>query len=91
MLEVVRDKVCAVSGRVTDQAGPPVWSAEVTAKLVGKAVATGKTDRDGHYTLSRLHMPPGQNEVSAAGSARTIYIEAKARQNGVDFRYPPIK
>ena len=91
MLEVVRDKVCAVSGRITDAAGKPVWGAQITASQGGKVVTSAKTDRDGYYRLSRLHMPPGEYTISAAGSARTIQIEAKACQTAVDFMESPAR
>lgn len=85
MLEVVRDKVCSVSGRVTDQAGNPLWGAEVTASQNGKTIAKTTTDCEGYYTFSRLLMPPGQYEVNASVSAQTVEVNAQICQDGVDF------
>jgi hypothetical protein len=62
-LEVLRDKVAAVAGRVVDQDGRPVGGAEVEAYRNGKKVTGGRTDRAGYYTLSRYKMPEGEYEV----------------------------
>ncbi len=77
-LEVVRDKVVAVAGRLTDSGGAPVWGAEVVATRDGKEVARGASDRDGYYRLSRLRMPPGRYLVTTAGAAAYPEVEVSA-------------
>jgi glycoprotein endo-alpha-1,2-mannosidase len=86
-LEVVRDKVVAVAGRLTDASGAPRWGAAVAADRDGVEVARGASDRDGYYRLSRLRMPPGSYRVAVVDGAasRRVEVRAGATTTGVDF------
>lgn len=66
-LEVLRDQVIAVAGRVTKPGGAPAKGALVKAWRDGKEAGTDLADSAGYYTLSRLRMPPGEYEVGLAG------------------------
>jgi hypothetical protein len=83
-LEVVRDKVVAVAGRVTDAAGAPRQGVEVAAARDGKVLARGRSDRDGYYRISRLGVGPGPCVVSAAGAAATRTVQVVAGRAAVD-------
>jgi glycoprotein endo-alpha-1,2-mannosidase len=65
-LEVLRDQVISVAGRVTKEDGTPAKGAVVKAWRDGKEVGSDKADSAGYYTLSRLCMPPGEYEVGLA-------------------------
>jgi hypothetical protein len=69
-LETLRDVVCAVAGRVAGPGGPAA-GVEVAAWRQGREVARDRTDAAGWFTLSRLHLPPGDCRVGlAAGGPR---------------------
>ena len=76
-LEIVRDQVCAVWGRVVDGAGRPVRGARVRAWKKKRLVGRDETDSQGLFTLSRLRMPPGEYrvELEGGGSAVTVQVE----------------
>ncbi len=87
-LEVLRDKVIAVAGRVTRPDGTPAAGAVVKAWQEGKEVGRDAADRAGYYTLSRLRMPPGEYQVglAAGGPRRTVRVVAGRTTLGVDLR-----
>jgi|GEM_PF-739607 len=89
-LEVVRDKVCAVAGRVLDQAGRSRAGVEVLAWREDEVIARDKTDAQGYYTLSRLRMPPGEYLVGPQGGARrTVKVTPDRNAGGLDFILGP--
>ncbi len=80
-LEVVRDKVVAVSGRVVDRGGAPVHGVEVRAEGV-----SAKTDIDGYYRLSRLNLHEGPHEVTVSGTGkRQVSVNSTSTVTAVDF------
>ncbi len=86
-LNVVRDQVVAVSGRVTDGADNPVRGIEVSAWRGEENVGRDRTDARGYYTLSRLRMPPGayQVGVTAHAARETVVVDGRATLTGMDF------
>lgn len=66
-LEVLRDQVIAVAGRVTKADGTPAKGALIKAWREGEEAGSDTADSAGYYTLSRLRMPPGEYEVGLAG------------------------
>lgn len=68
-LETLRDRFCAVAGRVTRAGSAPAAGVPVLALRGGTPVARDTTDKAGYFTLSRLRLPPGQYTV-VAGNAR---------------------
>ena len=67
-LEALRDKVCALAGRVTDAAGSARARARMCAHAGEEAVACSHSDQQGYYTLSRLNLTSGSYEVGLEGS-----------------------
>ncbi|VAX16902.1 hypothetical protein MNBD_NITROSPINAE01-1751 [hydrothermal vent metagenome] len=87
-LEVIRDKVVAVAGRVTDVAGDGVADVAVCGWKKNKKVTCDKTDHAGYYTLSRLHIKTGVAEVGIDGreSRLTVTVDKEKSATGVDFK-----
>ncbi len=86
-LEILQDKVVAVSGKVLDAAGQPVPGALVSARQDSRVVGESVTTREGYYNLSRLRMPAGEYSVDVAGGAdpRQVAVTAGTTARGVDF------
>ena len=76
-LETVRDKVCSAWGRVRDGQGRPVRGAGVLAWKGNRIVGRDATDTEGYFTLSRLHMPPGEYEVGLEAGRSRIRIRVE--------------
>jgi hypothetical protein len=87
-LRTLRDKVVAVSGRVTDAAGRAAPRVTVTAWRNGRPVTGDLTDSAGFYTLSRLRLPPGPCEVgtTAEASRTNVVVLAGHTVTNVNFR-----
>lgn len=85
-LEIIRDKVVAVSGRVLNEEGVPVPGEIVLAYSGGRIVARGKADRNGYYRLSRLKMPSGKYIIELQGrdKAKELWVK-KIAAIDVDF------
>lgn len=83
-LEVVRNRVVSVSGRVTDRHRRPLWNITVCGWLKGKVVARDRTDRDGFYTLSRLNMPGGKYKVGIEGGKMRRQVNVKKSKTTTD-------
>lgn len=62
-LEVLRDRVVAVAGRVSDAGGSPAAGVDVYAWKDGAKAAKTTSHSDGYFTLSRLLLPPGNYNV----------------------------
>ncbi len=78
-LEVIRDKVVAVAGRVTDRNGRAAAGATVCAFKDGRPLACDTADAKGYYTLSRLRLPPGRYRVGLLGSdeRRPVLVDGR--------------
>ncbi len=87
-LEIIRDKVVAVSGRIVDDEGNPRVGESLRARSGWRTVARARSDSDGYYRFSRLKMPPGDYTVEfpAGGAARRIQVVSGRTATGVDFR-----
>lgn len=86
-LEVIRDKVVAVCGRVTRGDGTGCSGVLIRAWRGDSAVASDVSDSRGYYRLSRLHMPAGTYEVGPIPRDlhRSVTVEAGRATLGVDF------
>lgn len=86
-LKVLRDKVVAVSGRVTDGKGMPVQGVKVCAYNGEQVLTTDETNKQGYFSLSRLRMSPGNYEVGPvkAKKRRQVEVEKSRTSTGVDF------
>lgn len=86
-LEILQDKVVAISGKVLDAAGDPVAGALVSARQNGRLVGECVTTRHGFYNLSRLRMPPGEYSVEVSGltEPRQVAVIARKTARGIDF------
>lgn len=82
-LEITRDKFRAVHGRLARADGLPADGREVCAWNQDEMLECNRTDQEGWYTLSRLHLPPGEYQVGAVGGAEskpvTVLAERSAR------------
>lgn len=77
-LEIVRDKVSAVAGRVTGPTGDGISGVVVCGWSGGEKVTCDRTDYDGYYTLSRLPIKTGTIEVGLDnGTTRTTVMVNK--------------
>jgi hypothetical protein len=87
-LEVVRDKVVAVAGRVTDGSGAGVKGMRVTAGGAKRQAVGTSTDSNGYYRFSRLTLPMGPYTIRAGTSpvqTRDVQVGATDCVCGVDF------
>ena len=86
-LEIVRDKVVSVTGKVTDTTGEPVWGEAVCAYSGVNKVTCSPTNREGYYRLSRLKLPPAIYNVGPESREERTPVEvtAKVAAAGVDF------
>lgn len=66
-LEVLRDKVVAVCGRVVNAEGKPVRGVNVVARQ-GGSIESGRSGLEGYYRISRLSLVPGECEVAVEGT-----------------------
>ena len=86
-LEVVRDKVTAVCGRITDPAGAPRKGVAVHARQ-GDRVVTATSDTHGYYRITRLGFTPGPCEIHAADQLRTVQITPTRTVTNISFALP---
>jgi hypothetical protein len=86
-LEILQDKVVAVSGKVLDAQGRPVSGVEVGAWADGALLTTGRSNREGYYRLSRRRLPPGSYRIGAVSQAERIVVEVLPESTvlGVDL------
>lgn len=86
-LEVLRDRMCAVSGRVLDSTGKPVRGALVQASRWGWVLAQAYTNSQGYYRLSRLKLSPGSCRITWVGKgiSRSAEIKPGTCAIGVDL------
>lgn len=86
-LEVLRDQVIAVAGRVTKPDGAPAKGALIKAWRDGQEAGSDAADSAGYYTLSRLRMPPGEYEVglAAGGPKRKVLVVSERTTLNVDL------
>ena len=86
-LEVVRDKVVAICGQVTDSIQDPVSGIVVSAWDRARIVAQSRTDSRGYFTLSRLRMPEGKYMVGLdrEGMRRVVTVRADRSVTEIDF------
>lgn len=76
-LEVLRDAVVALSGRVVSGVGgaggpaeTPAAGVEVRALLGGRVAATTRTDSAGRFRFGRSALPPGEYELAGPDGER---------------------
>jgi hypothetical protein len=79
-LEVLRNMMCAVHGRVTDGRGRPVWKARVCAWGDGLLKTCDLSDQDGRYTLSRLGLGGGDYLIGLADQPDRIPVNLQTGQ-----------
>ncbi len=89
-LEIVRDKVVAVSGRVTGEEGIPRPGVTVEGRQGSELRAAAATDRDGYYRLSRFGMGEGEYRVGIRGGSewKKVTVDPGRTVTGIDFRRP---
>jgi glycoprotein endo-alpha-1,2-mannosidase len=77
-LEVLRDVVVALGGRVTAPGGGLTEAAgvEVQASAGGRVVATTRTDSAGRFRFGRAALPPGEYELAVGprGERRRVVV-----------------
>ncbi|MBT3294295.1 MAG: hypothetical protein HN919_01095 [Verrucomicrobia bacterium] len=85
-LEVVRDKVVAVSGRVTREDGRPVAGQQLKIEQKRKSFSV-ETDSDGYYRISRLAVTPGPCTLQLQGvrERRVVEVPASGCLTGIDW------
>ena len=84
-LEIIRDKVVAICGRVLGQAGEPVAGCRVSASSA-EVTIDAETDTYGYYRLSRLKMNDGTWDVSVAGADGVdVVVQPSVAATGVNF------
>jgi hypothetical protein len=91
-LEVIRDKVVAVAGRVVDRNGNGQAGVTVSAHRRRAFTRQVTTDTSGFYRMSRLGMTAGSYEVCVTGAAlsgRAVEVNATGCVSGVDFVLEP--
>ncbi len=74
-LEILRDRVTAVYGRILDEDGKPAAGVEVVVRQ-GDVLVKGLSDSRGHYRISRLRLKPGECEVRV-GARAALTVELK--------------
>ncbi len=85
-LEIIRDKVVAVAGRVLDEGGKPVPGVEVESLTGGELVTRASTDSNGYYRFSRGRMGEGEYEVGVVGGEkRKVKVGKEGAVLGMDF------
>ncbi len=83
-LEVIRDKVIAISGRVTDKNGAPLKGINVIAKQ-NSVIQTGSTDTNGYYRISRLNLKEGKLSIKVRKAVKQLTIQKHNAVTGIDF------
>ena len=85
-LEVIRDKVVAVCGRVVDADGQGQTGSRVTARQ-GPRRVTVTTDSRGYYRVPRGRILPGacSVRVRATGEVREVTVNRETTVSDVDF------
>lgn len=88
-LEIIRDKVVAVSGRVTRGEGTPRAGVIVEGWQGGEIRAVATTDQAGYYRLSRFSMGPGEYRVGIQGGEEweNLQVDPERTVTGIDFRH----
>lgn len=82
-LEILRDAVVAVSGRVVrGPAREPAPGVEVRALREGRVVAAARTDSSGSFRFSRGALPPGAYALSTGPGAVPHTVTVGARWTG---------
>jgi glycoprotein endo-alpha-1,2-mannosidase len=86
-LEVIRDKAVGISGRVLDSSGNPMAGVLVWAKKWGWLCASAFSDSRGYFTLSRLHISPGEYRVvlPGRGISRQAVVKPGYCTTGINF------
>ncbi len=89
-LEIIRDKVAAVSGRVTDGDGNPRAGVRVEGWEGKELRGAARTDTAGYYRLSRFGMGPGDYRVGIRGGEvwRKVVVNPERTETGIDFQAP---
>ena len=87
-LEVVRDRLHSIWGRVlTKNGGPKAGIPVYATDWWGFKVLKTHTDSQGYYTFSRLNMPPGEYRVTPAmGESRWLTLESNAPAARLDLK-----
>lgn len=87
-LNIIRDKVVAVSGRVLDQNEEPVRGIIVEGWSGEKKIVSDQTDYNGCYRLSRLLMGKGKYlvKVKDRNIQQEIEVNEAGTAYGVDFQ-----
>ncbi len=88
-LEIIRDKVVAVSGRVTGEGGIPRAGVIVEGRQGGEIRAEAATDQAGYYRLSRFSMRTGEYRVGIQGGGewKNLLVDPEQTVTGIDFRH----
>ena len=86
-LEIIRDKMVSVAGRVVDLTGAPVWGEVICAYGGKKRVTCSVTNREGYYRLTRLKLPPATYNIGPENREErtTVEVTAKVATTGVNF------
>jgi FkbM family methyltransferase len=83
-LAVLRDKVVAVSGRLTSAQERPLSGKTISAWRGEQVVATDVTDSQGRFHLSRLTMSPGSYLVGLTrGEAVPVRVNSRQTASGL--------
>lgn len=83
-LEVIRDKVVAVYGRIVDEEGNALPGISVTVQQNAVTVEA-KTDSKGYYRISRLKLLPGECDVTRDGEDPVVIKIRADRAKEVSF------
>lgn len=85
-LEVVRDKVVAVCGRVTHEDGAPAAGRHLQIRQQRKSFSV-QSDANGYYRISRLSVTPGPCtiELPGQGERRAVEVPASGCVTGMNW------
>ena len=88
-LEVLRDQMVAITGRLTTADGSPAVGRRVSVwDKTDQPKATVYTDSQGYYNISRLSLPPAHYRLGPTLQAAKVFPVSLGRSTHADFEVP---